>query len=139
MVGVQRTTGKIMSHKLKAIKEKTKARRSCSTVLLPGHWALLRVAKLLHNFANRYTTYAELTFCECLTGASANQSGQSFFIRRFESDGTRRILYTGGLLRAECMHLIGNASCSPLFMDCVRHPHSSFASRDNFSSLESVR
>jgi hypothetical protein len=53
-----RTTGKIMTHKLKAIKEKTKARRSGSTVLLPDHWAMLRVAKLLHNFANRYVKMA---------------------------------------------------------------------------------
>jgi hypothetical protein len=53
VVGVQRTTGKNMSHELKAIKEKTKACRGSSTVLLPDHWATLRVAKPLHVFANR--------------------------------------------------------------------------------------
>jgi len=51
--GAQRTTGKIMSHKLKARKEKTKADRSSSTVLLPANWSMLMVAKLLHYFANR--------------------------------------------------------------------------------------
>jgi len=53
VVGVQRTTGKIMSHKLQARKEKTTVGRSSSTVLLPANWSMLMVAKLLHYFANR--------------------------------------------------------------------------------------
>ena len=48
-----RITRKIMPHKLQAIKEKTKACRSSSTVLLPGDWAMLGVAKPLHYFATR--------------------------------------------------------------------------------------
>jgi len=51
--GAQRTTSKNMTHKLKAIKEKTTDCRSSSTVLLPANWSTLRVAKLLHVFANR--------------------------------------------------------------------------------------
>jgi hypothetical protein len=53
--GVLRTTRKNMTHKLKAIKEKTKAHRSSSTVLLPADWSMLRVAKPLYVFAPRYT------------------------------------------------------------------------------------
>ena len=50
----RRTTRKTMTHKLKARREKTKACRSSSTVLLPDHLATLRVAKPLHYFAPRY-------------------------------------------------------------------------------------
>src|SRR6185436_11530836 len=46
-----------MSHELEATKDKTTAYRSRSMVLLPGHWPMLRVAKLLHCFAPRYVLW----------------------------------------------------------------------------------
>jgi len=50
----RRIARKTMPHKLKAKKDKTKAYRGSSIILLPVDWAMLRVAKLLHCFAPRY-------------------------------------------------------------------------------------
>ena len=40
------------------MKDETKEDRSSSIILLPGHWSMLRVAKLLHCFAPRYVQCA---------------------------------------------------------------------------------
>jgi hypothetical protein len=58
-------TRKTMPHKLKAMKDKTKAYRSSSIILLPADWSMLRVAKLLHCFASRYAP-----LCRMITGES---------------------------------------------------------------------
>jgi hypothetical protein len=83
-----RITRKTMPHKLQAMRDKTKAYRGSSIILLPAYWSMLRVAKLLHCFAHRCAQYARLAFSEHLTGSSADQSVRSFSIRRPESDRT---------------------------------------------------
>jgi len=137
--GALRTTGKNMTHKLKAFKEKTTASRSCSTVLLPANWSTLRVAKLLHVFANRCASYARLALGEHRTESSANQSGRSFSIGRYESNDTREITEDGGLLQGGWISSGDDPGRTSFLTNSVRRRHLGFVSRDSFSFLESVR
>ncbi len=47
-----------MTHGVEGTNEKNNVWQGSSTILLPADWFMLRVAKLLHCFAGRYTPFA---------------------------------------------------------------------------------